>query len=279
MKKVVFPVEQHLLEKCHTCSIPGWTYQQDDISTLWYTKEEFQANLSRLHHAAKEMGDQASSTSSVDDGDRTAMSTFDMDTSSRTSSCSSRSSSSSISSRSSCSLSDTMLDDDEMMDICLAEQEIDRRCIERLITNVSSVRQPIQSVLDEQRRLREGGFIDPIRLASAIENVSQHRHRIAHLVALRDAQEVSSFWSQDNDTQHDSRHHRRSSVPVAPQDLVPISTATYATPTSKNRKKSKSPMRQQRRRDRISRRSYGSNLACGELLISSSPEQQPQQNN
>ena len=172
-----------------------------------------------------------------------------------------------------------MFDDDAMMDMCLVEQEIDKRCIERLITNVSSVRQPIQSVLDEQTRLREGGVVDPIRLASAIENVSQHRHRIAHLVALRDAQEVLSFWSQENDTRHDNHHHRRSSVPVAPQDLVSISTASYATPTSKNRKKSKSPMRQQRRRDRISRRSYGSNLASGELLMSSSPEQQQQQSN
>ena len=279
MKKVAFPVEQHLLQECHTCSIPGWNYQQDDISTLWYTKEEFQANLSRLHQAAKEMEDQSSSTSSVGDGDRATTTTFDMDTSSRTSSCSSRSSSSSISSRSSCSLSDTMFDDDAMMDICLVEQEIDKRCIERLITNVSSVRQPIQSVLDEQTRLREGGVVDPIRLASAIENVSQHRHRIAHLVALRDAQEVSSIWSQENDTRHDNHLHRRSSVPVAPQDLVSISTASYATPTSKNRKKSKSPMRQQRRRDRISRRSYGSNLASGELLMSTSPEQQQQQSN
>ena len=149
--------------------------------------------------------------------------------------------------------------DDE--DVCLEEYEIDKRCIEQLINNVSSVRQPILSVLAEQTRLREEtGKVDPDRLASIIENVSNHRHRIAHLIAVRDAQEVAAYYSKPTSPKSQYGGCRRLSIPIAPRDLVSISISTYGTPTSSqnSRKstttKSKSPMRAQRRRDRISQR-------------------------
>ena len=317
-KKVDFPQDLNVLVTQYSSCDDGDThtassddeYEDDNIdnSVLWYTKEEFQENLMKLHQAARELEDKSqpnlhssssslSSTSSLtagapstshNEGDQMVLLLNDYDEersakrrsslcskNSGTSTCTTSTRSSTLSSSSSRSSmlsiasnndnndidGNVSSDEKDDEDVCLEEYEIDKRCIEQLINNVSSVRQPILSVLAEQTRLREEtGKVDPDRLASIIENVSNHRHRIAHLIAVRDAQEVAAYYSKPTSPKSQYGGCRRLSIPIAPRDLVSISISTYGTPTSSqnSRKstttKSKSPMRAQRRRDRISQR-------------------------
>ena len=122
------------------------------------------------------------------------------------------------------------LDDDGIGDIIDTEERlVDQRCIEPFV-RAQSIRESVQAVIAAQNRLRSvyGYGYDPELLANANREVSSYRHRIAHLVAMRDAANImdtnSGTLAQDGKGAGKSINVRRTT---------------------------KSPLRQQRRRERI----------------------------
>jgi hypothetical protein len=67
----------------------------------------------------------------------------------------------------------------------------------------------VLAVLQEQDRLREkmGGVVDPEHLALVHQRGSSHRLRMAHLMALRDAQEIRDEHDDDLCKNHPPSHH------------------------------------------------------------------------